>query len=327
VVFEHAGRVATDHSRSDITTERESRSTVGSGILCKRDSRLSDITVGQDDRRSADIVARVCSCSVSRSSESGTGTGHVVFDSVDRRCSVRHGSSSLRLHGRSTHSTDRRWLVSWQSALFPLETSRMSRQGLRPSLSLFRLSLPPESNGYGDSETDDQDGDNDGSGDTSLGDTTRLGRRDIVKDTISRGGGGGRGSVGLDSSTFSDGGEHGGCRVVDGEKGTRRRGGIPNGGTGFHDAKLETSRLGRVPPFRSELDFQRSSLEVDILPCLDECRIGFVEVDVDLGFLERTCGVPFKFDWLGGVEGGTGSGGCVEVTRGEGTRWELGVNR
>jgi hypothetical protein len=42
------------------------------------------------------------------------------------------------------------------------------------------------------------------------------------------------------------------------------------------------SGLGRVPPFRSELDFKLSGLEVDVLPSLDETRIWLIEVEIDL---------------------------------------------
>ena len=72
--------------------------------------------------------------------------------------------------------------------------------------------------------------------------------------------------------------------------------------------------LGRVPPFRSELNFELTGFEVDILPCLDETRVGLVQVKIDLRSGDGTCGVPCEFNGFGCVNGCAKSGGSVQVT-------------
>jgi len=74
------------------------------------------------------------------------------------------------------------------------------------------------------------------------------------------------------------------------------------------------SSLGRVPPFRSKLNFELTGFEVDILPCLNETRVGLVQVKIDLGSGDGTCGVPCELDGFGCVDRGAESGGSVEVT-------------
>jgi hypothetical protein len=63
------------------------------------------------------------------------------------------------------------------------------------------------------------------------------------------------------------------------------------------------SSLGRVPPFRSELDLELTGFEVDILPRLDETRVGLVQVKIDLRCGDGACGVPCEFDGFGCVDG------------------------
>jgi hypothetical protein len=103
----------------------------------------------------------------------------------------------------------------------------MGRQGLRPPLSLFGLSLSPESDGDTYSENDYENGDDDGSSDTSFGDTTGLGGSDIVKDTVGRLSGSGGSSVGLDGASIGNSGEHGGSGIVDCKDRSRGRLSIP----------------------------------------------------------------------------------------------------
>ena len=103
----------------------------------------------------------------------------------------------------------------------------MGRQGLRPPLSLFGLSLSPESNSDTDSENDYEDRDDDGSSDTSFGDTTGFGGSDIVEDTIGRLGCGDGSSVCLDCASIGDGSEHGGSGVIDCKDRSRGRLSIP----------------------------------------------------------------------------------------------------
>jgi len=62
------------------------------------------------------------------------------------------------------------------------------------------------------------------------------------------------------------------------------------------DTELEMSSLGRVPPFRSELNLEFTGFEVDILPCLNETRVGLVQVEIDLRSSDGACGVPGEFD-------------------------------
>ena len=75
------------------------------------------------------------------------------------------------------------------------------------------------------------------------------------------------------------------------------------------------SCLGRVPPFGSELDFELSGLEIDILPSLNETRIGLVQVDIDLRSGKRACGVPGECDGFGCVDGRSSSRRRVQVAR------------
>jgi len=72
--------------------------------------------------------------------------------------------------------------------------------------------------------------------------------------------------------------------------------------------------LGRVPPFRSELNFELAGFKVDILPCLDKTRVGLVQVKIDLRSGDGTCGVPCELDGFGCVDGCAESGGSVEIT-------------
>jgi hypothetical protein len=71
------------------------------------------------------------------------------------------------------------------------------------------------------------------------------------------------------------------------------------------------SSLGRVPPFRSELNFELTGFEVDILPCLDETRVGLVQVKIHLRSGDGTCSVPCEFDGFGCIDGCAESGGGV----------------
>ena len=73
------------------------------------------------------------------------------------------------------------------------------------------------------------------------------------------------------------------------------------------------SRLGGVPPFGSELNFKFSGLEVDVLPSLDESRVGLIEVEIDLGSGKRACGIPSKFDGFCRVDGRSSSRRRVQV--------------
>lgn len=76
------------------------------------------------------------------------------------------------------------------------------------------------------------------------------------------------------------------------------------------------SSLGRVPPFRSKLDFELSSLEINILPSLDQTRVWFVQVEVDLGRGDGTCGVPSELDGFCSVNSSPESGSSVEISGG-----------
>jgi hypothetical protein len=74
------------------------------------------------------------------------------------------------------------------------------------------------------------------------------------------------------------------------------------------------SGLGRVPPFRSELDFELSGLEVDVLPSLNETRIWLIEVEIDLGRGDGTCGVPCELDGFRCVDSGAEGGESIKVS-------------
>lgn len=74
------------------------------------------------------------------------------------------------------------------------------------------------------------------------------------------------------------------------------------------------SRLGRVPPFWSELNFELTSFKIDILPCLNETRVGFVQVEIDLRGSDGACGVPCEFDRFGCVDGSSRGGRSVEIS-------------
>lgn len=76
------------------------------------------------------------------------------------------------------------------------------------------------------------------------------------------------------------------------------------------------SRLGRVPPFRSELNLEFSGSEILVGPSLDKTRIGFVQVEIDLGSGDWTSGVPSEFNGFSPVDSCASSGGSVEITSG-----------
>jgi hypothetical protein len=93
--------------------------------------------------------------------------------------------------------------------------------------------------------------------------------------------------------------------------------------TGTENTELEMSRLGRVPPFRSELNFELTGFEIDILPCLNQTGVGLVQVKIDLGSGDGTCGVPCEFDGFRRIYSCAKSGGSVEVTSCEVASWKL----
>lgn len=267
---------------SQIVSEGHAGSSVGSSSLCEGDSRLSRVTIGRVDvfgRLRAELERRsreVASCSCSR---------HVVLDGVDGRGG--HGSRPERVvGGRSTQ--DGSGLFSRSSALLPLET-RVGGDGSGPSLSLFRLSSSPESNGDTSEDSKDDEGDNDGSSDGSFGNSLVVfGAGDSLDDGITTAG---------DCRTVGSSGGSGRCDgrvVVDRELGALRVGSVDPVFSMVEDSEVQAGGRCRVPPFRVQIDIQSSFTEIRTVPTLNKPLSGGrgVEVNVDrVG--HGAFGVPF----------------------------------